>query len=110
MPDQAKGKEIRELLNSPDVPEEQKKNLVFALGAVDPTNDYYQYAEKYGVLLDLHAMDGGQVDAAIAKAKEYREVGTSIKRLEQGGDVANSNHLLDDGAPGLRFFEKFLPL
>ncbi|SHE42093.1 WXG100 family type VII secretion target [Streptoalloteichus hindustanus] len=58
---------------------------------------------------DFRLSDDG-VNNAVNKSKEYAEVGASIKRLEQGGDVGNSNHLLDDGAPGLRFFAKFLPL
>ncbi|KOV80618.1 WXG100 family type VII secretion target [Nocardia sp. NRRL S-836] len=53
---------------------------------------------------------GGDADKLVSKAKEERELGATQKVLNEQGDVPNSNTLLDAGAPGLRFFEKFIPV
>ncbi|MEU7479358.1 hypothetical protein AB0A63_25450 [Lentzea sp. NPDC042327] len=53
---------------------------------------------------------GGEADELVAKAKEERELGATQKVLNEQGDVPSSNTLLDAGAPGLRFFEKFIPV
>ncbi|GAB2852915.1 hypothetical protein [Lentzea nigeriaca] len=55
-------------------------------------------------------MEGGDADKLVNKAKEERELGSTQKVLNEQGDVPNSNTLLDAGAPGLRFFEKFIPV
>jgi hypothetical protein len=53
---------------------------------------------------------GGEADKLVGKAKEERELGATQKVLNEQGDVPSSNTLLDAGAPGLRFFEKFIPV
>ncbi|ANZ37637.1 hypothetical protein BBK82_17840 [Lentzea guizhouensis] len=53
---------------------------------------------------------GGEADKLVSKAKEERELGATQKVLNEQGDVPSSNTLLDAGAPGLRFFEKFIPV
>ncbi|GGN27586.1 hypothetical protein GCM10011609_83040 [Lentzea pudingi] len=55
-------------------------------------------------------MEGGEADKLVKKAGEERELGATQKVLNEQGDVPNSNTLLDAGAPGLRFFEKFIPV
>ncbi|GAA3841796.1 hypothetical protein GCM10022243_05260 [Saccharothrix violaceirubra] len=55
-------------------------------------------------------MEGGEADSLVNKAKEERELGSTQKVLNETGDVPTSDVLLDAGAPGLRFFEKFIPI
>ncbi|MCG8921139.1 hypothetical protein [Lentzea sp. CC55] len=55
-------------------------------------------------------VEGSEADALVKKAGEERELGATQKVLNEQGDVPNSNTLLDAGAPGLRFFEKFIPV
>ncbi|WP_447004482.1 hypothetical protein ACRAKI_33480 [Saccharothrix isguenensis] len=55
-------------------------------------------------------VEGDEADKLVAEAKEERELGSTQKVLNETGDFGNSNELLDAGAPGLRFFEKFIPI
>ncbi|GAA1279270.1 hypothetical protein [Saccharothrix xinjiangensis] len=55
-------------------------------------------------------MEGGEADDLVGKAKEERELGSTQKVLNETGDFRTSDELLDAGAPGLRFFEKFIPI
>ncbi|MFD1152069.1 hypothetical protein, partial [Saccharothrix hoggarensis] len=55
-------------------------------------------------------VEGGEADKLVGKAKEERELGSTQKVLNETGDFRTSDELLDAGAPGLRFFEKFIPI
>jgi hypothetical protein len=71
-------------------------------------------SEAYVVGKEMKRSDwekkGGDADKLVSKAKEEQELGSTQKVLNEQGDVPNSNTLLDAGAPGLRFFEKFIPV
>ncbi|ONI83922.1 hypothetical protein ALI22I_36475 [Saccharothrix sp. ALI-22-I] len=55
-------------------------------------------------------VEGGEADKLVAEAKEERELGSTQKVLNETGDFSTSNELIDAGSPGLRFFEKFIPI
>ncbi|MBP2339348.1 hypothetical protein JOF41_005526 [Saccharothrix coeruleofusca] len=55
-------------------------------------------------------MEGETADKLVNKAKEERELGSTQKVLNETGDFRTSDELLDAGSPGLRFFEKFIPI
>ncbi|GLZ30472.1 hypothetical protein Lesp02_26610 [Lentzea sp. NBRC 105346] len=55
-------------------------------------------------------MEGEDADKLVKKAGEERELGSTQKVLNETGDFKTSDELLDAGAPGLRFFEKFIPV
>ena len=50
---------------------------------------------------------GGEADKLVSQAKEQQHLGATQKVLNERGPFQNSNVLLEAGAAGLRFYEKF---
>lgn len=110
----ADAKEVRRLLDNPDVPPEDRKLLVHALVTLDPfAPDLYRYARANGVPIPLGMgmpVEPKAVEKIVEHARERANLARTGRALQETGDVATSDQLLDDGAPGLRFFDTFFPV
>ncbi|TCP53251.1 hypothetical protein EV191_105318 [Tamaricihabitans halophyticus] len=113
-------KEMRKLLNDPNVSDEDKQNMLYGLATVEkiPQDEMWKHAEKLGVdYFDLYR--GGEAPLEnVANAAASLESGKSAQRqgavkdsqgrLAEGG-FNNSNEIIDESKAGLKIFDDFHP-
>lgn len=115
--------DVKKLLDDPGVSDDVKRDLVTAFVSSDPRSafDLQSHADRLGMPgLFLPALGTdvrpwpGLLEDAVHKAEQQRNKRESDEGRQALGDgrtgVANSNSILDQGAPGLRYFEYFAPL
>jgi hypothetical protein len=112
--------DVKKLLDDPGVSDDVKRDLVTAFVSSDPRSafDLQSHADRLGMPgLFLPALGTdvrpwpGLLEDAVHKAEQQRNKRESDEGRQALGDgrtgVANSNSILDQGAPGLRYFEYF---
>jgi hypothetical protein len=98
--------------NGVDVPSDPGFGSYYGAGVLAPVTGGASIAWLAGKEAEASKfkLSGGEADKLVKKAGEERELGSTQKVLNENGDFSTSDELLDAGAPGLRFFEKFIPL
>ncbi|WP_127783946.1 hypothetical protein [Rhodococcus sp. X156] len=109
--------EVKALVASPGLSDQAKRDLLQSYLAAAPGSDddeLYAAADRLGAALlpgHLSVVEAKQLSERVAQA--HREVQSQQGRQALEGarlGAAGSNDILDQGAPGLRYFEHFAPL
>ena len=112
--------EVKKLLDNPAVSDDVKRELLTAYVSRDwkSAGELKSYADRLGIpnggLLTPFGLALGDMDKALDHAhkqiNQHESAGGRQELGEGSTGAANSNSILDLGAPGLRYFEYFAPL